>query len=330
DLTAAAGAAPGGLRETLLSGAVAGLEAADRPTRTAVLTDAACDLLYARLPALYPRAAEPAQRSGPSRAVALHVLRSAGRRHPARRVEVTRLLIGLGAPAGQTEEVLGQVWAEVPTALECRMLLDALGHALTRYPYLHALPSRTFARLITAGGDLAAPETVALAVRAGEVLPGDGQAAADAAVVRACASAAAAGEPAEVLRSLEEIGAAAAEASGSLIEAALICAADRLALRDPVDRAAMLAAAREPLRERLVALWCAAGPSRAARNELVEVAIRLDRLGVPAPGLTEWAARLAARRLTYAQLDAHLREDRDLRAGLKELAAQGRRHRRGG
>jgi hypothetical protein len=333
DLPAAMRAAPARLRDSLVAGALAGLEATGGATRAAVLTDHACDLLYDREPPPDPHgdtAGRPREGRLPP-AVALHVLRSVGWRHPRRRLDVTRSLVGLGEPAGEIEDVLRTVWAEPPPSIgECDALLGSLGAAVQRFAALYDLPSRAFTRLAETGDGLDAPDTVGLARLAAQALPPGGYAVADAAVVAAYAAALRAGEAAAAARRLDEIGDHAPEASGPLVEGAFGCAAQRLALRPPGFRAALLAAAGRPARDRLIGRWIGARHSKAARNELVEVAILLGRLGAADPRLEEWATGLAARRFTYVQLDAHFREHRDLRAGLKELAARGRRQRRGG
>ncbi|MBC6459711.1 hypothetical protein [Actinomadura sp. HBU206391] len=369
ELTTAVRAAPSSVRERLIAGALAGLDATDEGTRAAVLTDAACDLLYPRAvagpapapapgpgPASAPDPAsapvpDPAPASAPAGApagtpspsslpgaVALHVLRSVGRRRKDRRVEVTRVLIGLAEPASAVEDVLRAVWAEPPTAREGRAIVGSLGAALPRFACLYELPARVFTRLAETGDELDAPDTLELARRTREVLPADDRAAAAAAAVQAYAVAVRADEAAEAARGVAGI-VALAEASGPLTDGVVRCAAQRLALRAPEFRTAVLANATATARDRLVAEWTGGKHSKAARNELMEVAIRLRRLGISDEALEEWAAGQAAGRLSYLQLDTCFRHDRDLRAGLKDLrrhslgsrspAAQTRRHRRG-
>jgi hypothetical protein len=324
DLAEALDRAPERLREAVLAGALAGLEAADDQTRAAVLDDAACDLVYGLHEtgvALPP-------------AVSSRVLCSVGRRHPDRRVEVTRALLDLTDPAGPAtgvEDMLRAVWEEPATVAECGMLLDALGPSLSRSACLLDLPSRTFIGLTVTGDGLDAPETTRLADRLAAVLsPGD-HTVADAAVVRAYAEAAGPGQDrADVAaRRLEEICAPAAGASTALAEGCFACAAQRSALRPPAFRAALLAALRPPCRARLVAWWTEGHHGRAARNELVEVAIRLRLLGVVDGPLEDWASALTRRRLTYLQLDSRFRRHDRLRAGLKELASRAGRRPRG-
>jgi hypothetical protein len=305
------------VREALLTGALAGLEAADVPTRTAVLTDAACDLVHES-----PGFGRPA-----APAVARRVLGSVGRRRPDRRLEVTRALVTV-APGTRSEvdAVLREVWAQPPTAAECGLLVDALGPALAEFGPLRELPTRVFTRLAGSDEDLEAAESVALAARIREVLPPE--CVADGAVVLAYAAAVQAAEPAAAARWLDEI--AAGRASRPLAAAVFGCAARRLADRTPVFRAALLAAAREEARDELIAHWTGGKQARAARTELVEVAIRLRLLGAGDRLLEEWAGGQAAGRLAYARLDSYFRDHNELRAALKELAAKGRRQRRGG
>ncbi|MGH3391031.1 MAG: hypothetical protein ACRDOO_19355, partial [Actinomadura sp.] len=119
-------------------------------------------------------------------------------------------------------------------------------------------------------------------------------------------------------------------ASGTLVEAVFDGVARRLAPRPPIFRAALLAATREQARDRLIARWIGGRPGRAARHELVEVALRLRGLGAGHRALEEWVCGQAAGRLAFARLDSHLRDHDDLRAALRELAARGGRQRRGG
>jgi hypothetical protein len=324
ELAEALDRAPERLRGAMLSGALAGLEATDDRTRTAVLDDAACDLVY-RLHRLHgPGAALPP-------AVAARVLCSVGSRHPGRRVEVTRALLDLTEPAAGAEDALRAVWAEPPTVAECGLLLDALGPALSRSACLSDLPARTFTAMTVTGDGLDAPETTRLADRLTTVLGPGGHTAADAAVVRAYAEAAGPGQPRAgvAARRLEEICAPGTGASTALAEGCLACAARRLALRSPAFRAALLAALSPPCRARLVARWTEDRHSRTARNDLVEVAIRLRLLGVADARLEDWASALTRRRLTYLQLDSRFRRHGRLRAGLQELAARAGRRPRG-
>ncbi|GAA2106601.1 hypothetical protein [Actinomadura alba] len=356
DLTAAVRLVPMAVREPLIAGALAGLAATDESTRAAVLTDAACDLLYARKaprPARAPvadadttpdahtdaaPAADPVPGPAPAPpwlpgAVALDVLRSVGRRRRERRIEVTRVLLELAEPRSAVEDVLHAVWAEPPTARECLAVIDSFGAALPHFRCLYDLPSRVFTRLAESGDDLDAPDTLDLARRTREALTADDRPAADAALVQAYASAVRAGDAAAAALGLADIDVVTG-ASTPLTDCVVRCAAQRLALRAPRFRAAVLAEAPAPARDRLVAEWTAGKHSKAARNELMEVAIRLRRLSVFPEALEAWAAGQAAGRLSYLQLDACFRHDRDLRAGLRELrsrtlAAQTRRQRRG-
>ncbi|HEY7484060.1 MAG TPA: hypothetical protein VH912_06310 [Streptosporangiaceae bacterium] len=245
DLFAAIHAAPPGLRDSLIAGALTGLETATASNRATMLTDQVCDLALGRDLTGTPR-------------VALRVLSSVGSRNRARRVELTRDAIALDRSGPLPEEVdaaLRALWSgAAPTVAECDALLDSwgadsVGGALARYPALAALPSRAFAAV---RDELEAPEVVRLAKRLDAVRWQDGSGAttrADATIVIGYgALARAAGVPA-VARSLDKV--AAAPASPALIDAAFAKAAERLAARTPEFRAALLAALAEPAKARL-------------------------------------------------------------------------------
>ncbi|MEV4008849.1 hypothetical protein AB0K37_42345, partial [Actinomadura sp. NPDC049753] len=182
---------PAGLRDALLDGIVAGL--AGSGDRASALTPATCDLLY-----------EHAGRLRAAPGVAVAVLASVGRRHPGRRVAVTGELLRLdGGGAADIGDALRDLWATPPSASACLDLLDACGSAPPP-PALAELPSRTFARLASTGGDgLTDPATLRLAERVRELMP-DGRAGHDAALVQAYGTAITAGPP-RAARALERL-----------------------------------------------------------------------------------------------------------------------------
>jgi hypothetical protein len=261
DLLAAVHAAPPPLRDSLLTGALAGLEtaAAAAGGGAAPLTDPVCDLAVGQDLSATPR-------------VALRVLSSVGRRRKARRVELTREAIILERPGLPPEEIdaaLRSLWAgTAPTVAECSALLDSWGPdsvaaVLTRYPALALLPSRAFAAALD---DLDTPEVVRLARRIDSVPWRDGGAAtlrADASVVIGYAALARTAvhslDVAAMARSLDDI--AAAPGSPALLDTAFSRTVERLAGRPSEVRQSLLAAVGEPARARLTDLL-PAGPER--------------------------------------------------------------------
>ncbi|XVQ08604.1 hypothetical protein ACQP1W_39540 [Spirillospora sp. CA-255316] len=344
DLPAALGRVPAGLRGPLVDGVLDGLAAAGREARRAVLTGAACDLLYEEDPGRLRALPE----------VALPVLVSVGGRRPERRAAVTGELLRLAAArpetAGSVDRALDRVWKAPPTADGCLALLEAHGEAFAAHGVLAALPARTFARLAYgAGADadagpgdaregdgaLSAPATLRLAARVRATLPGDGESARAAAAIQAYTDAVTAERPEPAAAALGAL--ASSGAPPRLAEELLAAAAHRLTRRGPRFRAALLAELAGPVRSRLGALWTAALPGRARsgrspvrgeeiarRNELFEVVLRLRRRGVAEPALETWARAAAGRWLSARQLDAHFAGDRDLRAALKDLIAEAR------
>ncbi|MFG2243822.1 hypothetical protein [Spirillospora sp. NPDC048823] len=324
DLGAALAGCPGGSRDALLDGVVAGLAGARERERAAVLTPGNCDLLYAHAGRL---------RAVP--VIACAVLASVGRRRPGHRIPVTGELLRLdGETGGEVDAALGEVWSEPPSAGECADLLDAHGDAMARRPALAGLPSRTFTRLAFPGGDgLTEPAALRLAERVREVMPG-GRAGRDAVLVQAYGKAITAG-PAGAARALDDL----ADADGAtpqLAGEAFVGAARRLCPRPPAFRAELLAALSPSARARLGARWTAELPGRARagraplrgaevgqRNELVEVVLRLRERGVTEPALEAWARAAATRWLAAKQLDVHLARSPRLRASLRDLLGDG-------
>ncbi|MFB9192230.1 hypothetical protein ACFFWA_04560 [Actinomadura verrucosospora] len=311
---------PAGLRDALLDGIVAGL--AGSGDRAAALTAGTCDLLY-----------EHAGRLRAAPEVAVAVLASVGRRHPGRRVAVTGEMLRLDGGGADIGDALRGLWATPPSASACLDLLDACGSAPPP-PALAELPSRTFARLASTGGDgLTDPATLRLAERVRELMP-DGRAGRDAALVQAYGTAITAGPPraARALESLADAGGA----TGLLAREAFADAARRLSLRPPGFRAELLAAAPAPVRARLAERWTGELPGRVRagraplrggeverRNELVEVVLRLRGHGAAEPSLEAWARAAARRWLAARQLDSHLARRPELRAELRALLAEG-------
>jgi GTPase-associated protein 1 len=252
DLLAAIHAAPPHLRDSLVAGALSGLETAPANSRAALLTDAVCDIAVAHDLSTTPR-------------VALRVLSSVGRRRKARRVELTREAIALdrpGLPADEIDAALRSLWSgTAPTIAECDGLLDSWGPdtvaaALVRYPTLAMLPSRAFA---AAQDGLGAPEVLRLANRVDAVPWPDGGAVTlrgDAAVVIGHVALARAAvhslDVPALASSLDDV--AAAPASPALLDAVFAVAAERLAGRPAELRESLLAAVGEPARARLVYL----------------------------------------------------------------------------
>ncbi|WP_018657913.1 hypothetical protein [Actinomadura flavalba] len=322
---------PGELRDALVDGVVAGLEATDDGTRAAALDARAAALLHAVLrerPARFDAA--------PGTAVA--VLAAVAGRRPDRRVALTGELLRVRVSAEELAPVLERVWAAEPTPAECLDLLTGPpGH-----PVLAALPSRAFAAAL----DLTSPDVLRLAARVLAVRP-DGPAARDAHAVRACATAATADDPGTAAQALttltnpahdgserfpgtEADGADRGRGSGAgagVVAAAFGVVAERAERRTPGYRAALLAALPADARDRLAAAWMRrlAGRGNAERRgELVEVVLRLRASGGRAPGLEDWARDTAAGWLRGRRLDARFAGDPALRAALRALVAEGR------
>lgn len=312
---------PAGLRDALLDGVVAGL--AGSGDRAAALTPETCDLLY-----------EHAGRLRAAPGVAVAVLASVGRRRPGRRIAVTGRLLRLdGDGTADVDGALREIWAAPPSAAACLDLLDACGSAPPP-PALAELPSRTFARLASTGGDgLTDPATLRLAERVRALMP-DGPAGRDAALVQAYGMAITAGPP-RAARALERL-ADAGGATGSLAREAFADAARRLSPRPPGFRAELLAAVPAPVRARVAQRWTAELPGRVRagraplrggeverRNELVEVVLLLRRRGAAEPSLEAWARAAARRWLAARQLDSHLARRPELRDELRALLLEG-------
>ncbi|RFS82685.1 hypothetical protein D0T12_24890 [Actinomadura spongiicola] len=323
DVADALSGCPTALRDALFDGVVGGLAESGEAERTAALTPAACDLLYAH-----------AERLRTAPAVACAVLASVGRRGPGRRIAVTGDLLRLdGCDPDVLDTALREVWATPPTVAECAELLDAHGTSVADRPALAALPSRTLTRLAFPGGDrLADAETLRLAGRVRDLVP-DGRSGRDAALVQAYAKAITAGPP-DAARAVAEI-AAADGATPQLAGEAFAGAARRLARRPPAYRAELLAGLPTGARARLGARWTAELPARARsgrvplrgddlerRNDLVEVVLRLRARGGGDPALEAWARTAAGRWLAAKQLDGRLSRSPELRAVLRDLLAE--------
>ncbi|MFC4909814.1 hypothetical protein [Actinomadura gamaensis] len=319
---------PAETRTALLEGVLNGLHAADAATRKAVLTDAACDLLYDELfSAGRPHESfSPYVEDGLRGVVAAEVLASVGRRTPERRVAVTGAILGLDLSVAELDPVLSAVWEEPPDPVVCLELLAAYPDACAEHPALGVLPSRTFVKVANGYGGLAEASTLRLAERVRTVLPG-GAADADAAVVRAHADAVTADEPADAARALDGLPRA-----GRLAARAFESAAERLERRDPVFRAELLAAASPTARARLGVQWTGGPGGRRRRggdgdrrDELIEVALRLRARGVREPALEEWARGAVSRFLAARHLESRFASDPALRAALKALLGDARR-----
>ncbi|MEV5576160.1 hypothetical protein AB0L06_39530 [Spirillospora sp. NPDC052269] len=342
DLPEAFAECPAEHRDALLEGVLNGLHAADEPTRKAVLTDAACDLLYkefdatgkpqrntaARAPFTPPKAfgRSDAFGGGVPAEVAAEVLASVGRRVPERRVAVTGRLLGLGLSVVELDPVLSTVWEEPPDPVMCLELVAAHPEACAEHPALGVLPSRTFMRVAAGYGGLAEASTLRLAERVRTVLPG-GAADADAAIVRAHAEAVTAEKPVDAARALDGVPRA-----GRLAVRAFESAAERLERRGAVFRAELLAAASPTARARLGVHWTGGPGARRRRggdgerrDELVEVALRLRTRGVREPALEEWARGAASGFLAARHLESRFASDPELRAALKSLLDDAKR-----
>jgi hypothetical protein len=273
DLVAAVRAAPPELRDALVTGALAGVEAAAPASRSALLTDSACDLALGQDLTRTPR-------------VGLRVMSSIGRRHRAKRVELTREAVALeryGLGSSEIDVALRAMWSgAAPTVAECMTLFDFWGPdtmtaILARYTALSGLPSRAF---VGARAELDAPEVAALAERvtAARGTSALGKSArdknardknaraenedataigetvrADAALVTGYAqlmrSTEGSADVAVIAKGLNKL--AVTQASPRLIDAVFTSVAERLAARGTEFREKLLSALTEPARARL-------------------------------------------------------------------------------
>jgi hypothetical protein len=300
---------PDGLRDAVLEGVLSGLAESGRDVRRAVLTGHACEALYRERDRLLTVPA-----------VAEDVLVTVASWRPGLRTAVTGDLLRLGGT-----EAIERVWREPPSAAECLTLLEAHPDAFASTGPLAGHLSRAFEHIAAGGHDaLSTPDTRRLVARVRAVRPDPGgESGRAAAAIGAYTEVTTAERPERAAAALGAL--ISSGAPEKLVGDVLTAAARRLAgQRSPRFRAALLAAAPPEPRSRLGALWAGTLARRTQRNELIEVVLRLRRLGVAEPALETWARSAAGRWLSARMLDAYFAGEPQLRAALKELVAEAR------
>ncbi|MDN3352215.1 hypothetical protein [Actinomadura sp. DC4] len=276
DVAAALRATPGAWRAAVVSGVLAGLEAAEPATRRAMLTPEACDALgehdWTRAP-----------RTGGL------VLSARGDRH-----EATAGLVDL-APYGlpEIDELLAALWDAPPTPGDCARLIGRLGPAMARFATLRRLPRRVFE-----AAPLEAEETVRLAELVRDRLP---ELAGPARIVLGREEALRAEREHDVARVLARM-----DSADPLTGRVCASVAGALAERSARSRAAILAASPDTVRADLTGHWLDAGGDRMSRVDLAEIEVRLHRAHAPVSRLTAWGdglGRFARRHVESALTD---------------------------
>jgi hypothetical protein len=276
DVAAALDAVPAGRRTAMVSGILAGLEAAEPTTRQAMLTPGACAALgehdWTRAP-----------RTGGL------VLSARGDRH-----EATAGLVELAAyDLPEIEELLAGLWDDPPTPDDCTRLIGRLGPVMTRFATLRRLPRRVFE-----SAPLDAEETVRLAELIRDRLP---ELAGPAWIVLGHGEALRAEREHDVARVLGRM-----DARDPLTGRVCASVAGALAGRSARSRAAILTAASDAVRADLTGHWVEVGGDRTGRVDLAEIEVRLDRARTPVSRLTAWGdglGRFARRHVESALTD---------------------------
>jgi hypothetical protein len=274
DIAAALRETPGPWRTAMLTGVLAGLEAAEPRTRRAMLTAEACAALGDHDWTLAPRTGGL-------------VLSARADRHDA-----TAGLVALepyGLP--DIEELLAALWDTPPTPEDCRRLIERLGPAMARSATLRRLTWRVFE-----SAPLDAPETLRLAELIRDRLP---ELAGPARIVLGHDAAVRAGPGREVARVLERM-----DPADPLTARVYASVAEALTGRSARARADILTAASDPVRAGLIGRWL--DTDRHGRVDLAEIEVRLDGARTPVPGLTEWGdglGRFARRHVESALTD---------------------------
>jgi hypothetical protein len=258
DIAAALRATPGAWRAAVVSGVLAGLEAAEPATRRAILTPDACAVLGEHDWTHAPRTGGL-------------VLSARGDRH-----EATAGLVELepyGLP--DIEELLAALWDDPPTPDDCTRLIGRLGPAMARFATLRRLPRRVFE-----SAPLDAEETVRLAELIRDRLP---ELAGPARIVLGHGEALRAEREHDVARVLGRM-----DARDPLTGRVCASVAGALAGRSARSRAAILTAAPDTVRADLTGHWLEVGGDRSGRVDLAEIEVRLDRARTPVSRLTAW------------------------------------------
>jgi hypothetical protein len=292
DVAAALRAVPGPWRGAMTSGVLTGLEAADPDVRGALLTPPACAALGDHDWTRTPRTGGVVLSSRADRCAA------------------TAGLVDLrpyGLP--DIEELLAALWEAAPTPAECRRLVERLGPAIAGFAVLRRLTSRVFE-----AASLDEPETIRLAELIEATLP---ELAAAARIVLGHGVALRAEPEREVARVLGRL-----DPAHPLTGRVYASVAGALGRRSPRSRAAVLAAATDPVRTGLAGHWVDADQGRNGRVDLAEIEVRLDRARTHIARLTEWAdglGRFARRHVESALID----RDPELAAAWRALRRRG-------
>ncbi|MGJ6967790.1 hypothetical protein ACSDR0_38350 [Streptosporangium sp. G11] len=346
-LAEAAERVPHDRRETVLAGAVTGLEGASPEVRSRLLTPEVCALLATRDWPAAPRTGA---------AVLRWLVGSGG----LDRVEATIALVRLAWPApdgetggdtsgktagdtggdtggetgggagetagkavddaaGERDAVLAALWRDPPDTAECTLLLRALGDAMNVSTHLLDLPARAFHRT-----GLKGPEVEALALRVGQGISG-GYPVDDAETALLASRLAGAPTPAEAARAVDRLTELTRHGDRNLAPLARRTAAGALAGRDPLFRTTVVKRTSERTRRWLVSAWLAARIDRDERLALLEIAIRLRSGEVVIAALDEWARSHVRNRSLFGAAEARFKRDPELAAALRELAGPRRR-----
>ncbi|MEV6984613.1 hypothetical protein AB0M95_25610 [Sphaerisporangium sp. NPDC051017] len=326
---------PADLRETVLSGVVAGLEASPDEVHRRMLADSVCDRLWRRDLTHAPRTGTAVilslvRRGLLSRVEATERLlrlaphATAAPRNPPS-AEISEMSVAEERGGGGSEEAdlpdlgtagwdagVAEVWKDAPGPAECAALVERIGAALSDSSALSDLPARTF---LAAGLD--DPEVVRLAGQVRQAVPG--YPAKDAEMVLLAAGASEAARPADAAAVLQRLEELARETHEDLPAAARAVAARALAERDPRFRTEVLTLLPDAARRGLARAWLAARGSRDEEFALLEVAVRLHMADAPVPELDSWARTRLGGWSMSGSAESRFKRDPDLAAGLKDL-----------
>ncbi len=291
---------PAAWREAMITGYVAGLEAAPGEISATL-----CGLFADRR-----RDWHRAPRTG------VAVLRWQTVHGARDRVDVTVELMDRAFEAFR-EEALPSMWAAQPTPGEISRLVDLLGPRMDASPTLGELPGRAFVKAgLTDGAALE------LAERVRDGLPGFPADDAEATLIAARLPSAP--TPVEAASAIDRLTDLTREGNADLAVLTRAAAAKVLATRDPRFRATVAKSVTDATRRWLIPEWLKPR-NRDQRMALLEIAIRMRAAGVVEPRLDAWARSEVHNWGPFSSVEARFKQDAELAAGLKELAGQRRR-----
>ncbi|WP_061294805.1 GAP1-N2 domain-containing protein [Herbidospora cretacea] len=292
---------PAGWREAVITGYVAGLEAAPGE-----IGDTLCGLLADRR-----RDWRRAPRTG------VAVLRWQTLHGGRDRVDATVELMDRAFEAFR-EEALPSLWTAQPTPGEISRLVDLLGPRMDASPTLGELPGRAFVKAgLTDGAALE------LAERVRDGLPGFPADDAEATLIAARLPSAP--TPVEAATAIDRLTDLTREGNADLAVLTRAAAAKVLATRDPRFRSTVARSVTDATRRWLIPEWLKPRRTRDQRMALLEIAIRMRAAGVVEPRLDAWARSEVNNWGPFSSVEARFKQDAELAAGLKELAGQRRR-----